>query len=193
LVGVLPGNPHIYTGRPGLFDVDYLGHMNNASSLTHAELARWELTAASGALDYFYKTKTMLMVASTAVRYRQEIRPIYRKFEIHTTLAGIDDSSFYFYHAFRYPEKGNDRIRTQLLVKTVSVQGRKVVDPRDILKELGVPSDTIDSLSCQHRDSETSESTIEERMFAHFNDLEASFREATAADDEALSKKDVEK
>lgn len=51
LVGVGINNPpHIYTSRAGLFDVDLMFHMNNASYLTHAELARWEWTAFGGTL-----------------------------------------------------------------------------------------------------------------------------------------------
>ena len=45
--------PHIYTSRAGIFDVDIMGHMNNASYLQHAELARWEM-ASSG----WYQTRT---------------------------------------------------------------------------------------------------------------------------------------
>ena len=42
LVGVgFKQPPHVYTSRAGLFDVDLMGHMNNASYLTHAvSLAR---------------------------------------------------------------------------------------------------------------------------------------------------------
>lgn len=94
-VGFLPGNPHIYTARAGLFDVDYLGHMNNASSLTHAEYARWEMTAANGALEAMYKTNTHFMVASSAIRFRRQVRPIFRKFEVQSVLGGIDNRHFW--------------------------------------------------------------------------------------------------
>lgn len=33
-------NFHSYQARAGVFDVDYLGHMNNASFLAHCEMAR---------------------------------------------------------------------------------------------------------------------------------------------------------
>jgi acyl-CoA thioesterase FadM len=97
-IGFLPGNPpHVYTARAGLFDVDYLGHMNNASSLTHAEYARWEMTATNGALQTMYNTNTHFMVASTAIRFRRQVRPIFRTFQVQTTLGGIDERNFWMY------------------------------------------------------------------------------------------------
>ncbi len=94
-VGFLPGNPHVHRARAGIFDVDYLGHMNNASSLTHAEYARWEMTATNGALQAMYKTNTHFMVASSAVRFRRQDRPVFRSFEIQSVLGGIDERNFW--------------------------------------------------------------------------------------------------
>jgi Thioesterase-like superfamily len=93
--GAVVGGPHIYTARAGFFDVDYLGHMNNAASLTHAEYARWEMTATNGALSSMLKSNTHFMVASSAVRFRREVRPLLRRFEIHSVLGGIDDRHFW--------------------------------------------------------------------------------------------------
>jgi acyl-CoA thioesterase FadM len=94
-VGFHPSIPHIYESRVGVLDADYMGHMNNASTLTHAELARWEMTATSGALNTMYRTNTHFMVASSAVRYRREVRPIFRKFQIETVVGGIDDRNIW--------------------------------------------------------------------------------------------------
>jgi len=34
--------PHVYSARAGVFfDIDGMGHMNNAAYLVHCELARW--------------------------------------------------------------------------------------------------------------------------------------------------------
>ena len=40
LGGMGAEHPYVSTGRAGLFDTDYLMHMNNAAYLSHAEYAR---------------------------------------------------------------------------------------------------------------------------------------------------------
>ena len=90
-VGIVANHPHIYHARVGLFDVDYLGHMNNAAFLSHAEYARWEMTAANGILPAMYNTSTDYMVSSASVRYRAQIRPLFRKFEVQSQVAGVDE------------------------------------------------------------------------------------------------------
>ena len=96
-IGFGPQNIHSYYSRLGLFDVDYLGHMNNAAFLNHAEYARWELTATSGMLQHMYKTNTHYFVAANAIRYRRELRPLFRRFEVQTHVAGLDDRNIWMY------------------------------------------------------------------------------------------------
>ena len=38
LIGVGKYHPHIYTSRVGLFDIDYLGHMNNGTFFMYTRL-----------------------------------------------------------------------------------------------------------------------------------------------------------
>ena len=83
-------NPHVYAGRCGIFDVDIFGHMNNASYLSHAEYARWDCTAYNGLMETMLSTRTMFIVASSSIKYRREIKPIFKKFDIHTYIAGLD-------------------------------------------------------------------------------------------------------
>ena len=64
-------SPHIYRARAGVFDVDQFGHMNNAAYLVHCEMARWQLSAASGLLARAAKRKMIFLVGATAVRYRR--------------------------------------------------------------------------------------------------------------------------
>ena len=87
--------------------------------------------------------------------------------------------SFLFsrYQTFRYPEKDNNRIRAQLLVQAVTVCNRKVVDPRQFLKECGYDADLIDSITRPHSDK-----TVE-AMFEHFEALDSTFRVAASEDD----------
>jgi acyl-CoA thioesterase FadM len=95
--GIVPGKPHKYHARVGVFDVDYLGHMNNAAFLSHAEYARWEMTAANGLVQAMYKTNTHFMVSSASCRYRAEVRPLFRKFEVQSMVGGMDEKNIWMY------------------------------------------------------------------------------------------------
>ena len=88
---------HKYNARVGLFDVDYLGHLNNAAFLNHAEYARWQMTASNKILPVMYKTKTNFMVSSASCRYRAQVRPLFRKFQVQSIIAGLDDKNFWMY------------------------------------------------------------------------------------------------
>jgi len=210
LAGILPdAPPHIYHGRAGLFDVDYLGHMNNASSLTHAEYARWNWTAQTGMLTRLMKADTHFMVTSAAVRFRRQIRPFGRKFQVQTKLEAIDDDTFWVYQTFRYPELNNDRIRTQVVIKGVATQKGKVVSPRLVLEDLmDIPRDVVDTMMIDNINS-TNAMTKEldddgggggggenyeyqqsiQSLLTCYQRFDECFRDAAAADDDVTSKK----
>lgn len=183
-VGISAGNPHKYSARIGLFDIDYLGHMNNAAFLSHAEYARWEMTAANGLLTSMYKTNTNYMVSSVSCRYRAQLRPLLRKFQVQSMVSGMDDKHIWIYQTFRIPEEGNDRVRAQVLVKGVTVRGTgTVIDPREFLiNDVGYDPELVDSLSRPSAD------TSMEDLISHFEELDASYRKAAALDDERLQK-----
>jgi acyl-CoA thioesterase FadM len=71
--------------------------MNNAAFLSHAEYARWEMTTANGLLTSMYKTKTNYMVSSVSCRYRAELRPLFRKFEVQSMVSGMDEKHIWMY------------------------------------------------------------------------------------------------
>lgn len=96
-LGLRVDDPHRYYARVGIFDVDYLGHMNNAAFLSHAEYARWDMTAENGLLQSMYRTDTHFMVASSYCRYRAEMRPIFQQFQVETYVAGLDDRNLWMY------------------------------------------------------------------------------------------------
>ena len=83
-------NPHVYNGRCGILDIDIFGHMNNASYLSHAEYARWDCTAYNGLMETMLSTRTMFIVASSSIKYRREIKPLFKQFVLHTYIAGLD-------------------------------------------------------------------------------------------------------
>mmetsp|Transcript_12704 Transcript_12704/g.36963 ORF Transcript_12704/g.36963 Transcript_12704/m.36963 type:complete len:211 (+) Transcript_12704:139-771(+) len=183
LIGLGPENPHIYNSRAGLFDVDYLGHMNNAAFLAHAEYARWELTAENELLNKMYNLDTHFVVSGAGLRYRREIRPIFRKFTVDTYVGGLDHRHLWVYQTFRCPDDGNNRIRAQVLIQGVAVKDREVVDPRELLKSQGYDPNLVDSL-CRPSNGEQTKSMDD--MMRAFEDLDASFRASTAADDATL-------
>jgi acyl-CoA thioesterase FadM len=155
LIGLGPKRPYIYEARARLLLDYFVGdHMNNAAYLSHAELARWELLSYNGLLFKMLEQKTTLIVASTTVRYRREIRPLYCKFQVESFFAGWDQRTLWAIHNFRVREGGGDgRIRAQVLVPCVLVQkAGKVIDPRIFLKEAGLDAATIDELSLVPRD-----------------------------------------
>jgi acyl-CoA thioesterase FadM len=179
-VGIGPDHPYIYQARAGLWDVDYLGHMNNAAFLTHAELARWELTAVNGLLPVMMRHQVNFFVTAAAVRYRQQIRPVFRKFQVDTYMAGLDEKSFWFLQTFRYPqEEGDSRARGHVVIKGSPIQNGQVMDARDFLKtKMGVDSDLIDRITLPDIGDTSVESMID-----RFTALEGSLRTIASEDD----------
>ena len=181
LLGIGADNPHVYTARTGLLDVDYLGHMNNAMYLSHAELARWEWTAHNGLLAAVSKNKLHFLVKGSCIRYRQEIRPVFRKFQVDSCLAGLDDKNLWISQKFRY--SSDDRVRAQVVVQAVALKGREVLDPRVFLKEMvGLDSDLVDSLSLPNMPNATVENMLE-----RYAALEEAMR-ADATEDDKLQR-----
>lgn len=181
---------HVYQARAGLLDVDYLGHLNNASYLSHAELARWEWTATTGLLQIMYSHNVHFLVASSCVRYRAEVRPLFRKFNIETTLEGIDETSLWISHKFRYPPSNSsesspnkERVRAQIVVRGVATQHRKVLDPRVLFRDyLQLDKELVESLVLSP-ERESSMETVLER----YVDLEDALKQQAADDDQKLA------
>ena len=90
------------------------------------------------------------------------------------------------YQTFRLPEDGNDRVRAQVLVKGVTVRNRQVIDPRKFLiEETGYDPEIVNSLSRPSADASM------EDLITHFENLEVSYREAAALDDQERSSSKV--
>lgn len=144
--GVGPQHAHIYRARVGLFDIDYVGHMNNAAYLSHAEFARWEMGAESGMLQKMAKDKIFFILAGNFLRYRKEISPLFRSFVVETYISAIDERNLWFSHNFRYSE--TDRMLAEILVQCVVVRGGKVLNPGEFLvQECGYDEDLIQSVT----------------------------------------------
>ena len=179
-LGLGPDNVYRYRSSPGLFDIDYLGHMNNAAYLSHAEYARWELTAINGMLSTMYRDNIHFVVTGTHIRYRQELAP-YKSFQVDTFVAGLDEKTMWILHNFRYP---NDRTRAQMIVQGVAVQKGKVVDPRRFFVEsVGADAALVEQLSVAD-----GEGTVHD-LLERYRDLEAAVRQAASDDDKKYTKK----
>jgi acyl-CoA thioesterase FadM len=190
--GIGQQNPYISEGRAGLFDTDYMMHMNNAAYLSHAEYARWELCAYNGILHSMYRDNVNFVVGGTAIRFRREVAPIFRKFQVHSFLARLDERHLWIYHAFRYPPDGKDpgRIRAHAICQGIAIQGRNILDPREFLKDMvGVDPKVLDSTIGVGTDAvnDAKEQDLFAAMIDKYSKMEAVFKTATAKDDEELA------
>ena len=134
-----------------------------------------------------YKHNVNYLVAGTTIRYRKEIRPIFRKFQIDTTVCGIDERNMWISHKFRLlaPQGGDrteSRVMAQMIVQGVAVKGRDVIDPGIFLKEkVGIDADLVASLTMPNV---AKKSEIVEEMLERYTALEESMQKAAAEDDE---------
>ncbi|KAL3769983.1 hypothetical protein ACHAWO_008357 [Cyclotella atomus] len=191
LVGLgFQSQPYVYTSRAGLFDVDLMLHMNNASYLTHAELARWEWTAFNGTLEANIRSKSFFIVAASMIRFRREIQPL-RKFDIETRLGGIDERNIWCYQTFHYSnEKSSEKesgsnergkILAQVLTQGVITNKGRVINPREWL-EVHFPAskESIDELSIVSEE----DGSIFDSKAARFMHLEEALRKSAALYDD---------
>ena len=182
LTGIGPNNPpYIYSSRAGLFDVDIMGHMNNASYLTHAELARWEWTAFNGMLSSGMRDKAFFIVGAATVRFRREVVPL-KKFDIETRLFSIDDRNLWAYQTFHYHINENERgkVLAQLLIQAVMTQNGKVINPRTYLQSVLPIEDAF-------KDMNAVESIFDEKT-ERFTDLEDVLKRSAALRDEDVDR-----
>lgn len=190
LIGFGSDNAYPYQSRVGLFDVDYIGHMNNAAYLSHAEYARWEMMTCNGLLPIFFKNGIHYIVSSTTIRYRQELRPLFRKFLVESYLAAIDDRNVWILHDFLSQDDG--RLKTQVVVQGVFVQAsgpkKGVADPSTILKDIaGLEESVVNDLLLPYNIDDTylsEEKVILNGMFDKYTALEKSIREVATKVDE---------
>lgn len=136
--------PYVSTGRCGLFDADVYGHMNNAAYLVHFELARWEMSAASGFLAFAVRERVALVMAACAVRFRREVGPL-SAFEVHTQLTAADERSAYISQSIRPP--GGGRALAQSLSRAVLLHGRDKLAPRGVLERCGASDAAIEAVA----------------------------------------------
>ncbi|KAL7500417.1 hypothetical protein ACHAWT_008891 [Skeletonema menzelii] len=190
--------PYIYSSKAGIFDIDAMGHMNNAAYLQHAEFARWEWSAFGGSLAQAFKTKSFFIVTASITRYRREIVPM-KRFDIETRLVGLDDRNLWVYQTFHYhinkdknqaesdgPTRG--KVLAQILTQAVIAKtGKGVINPRTWLEENSTYSTSaLDGVMNQNGDS--MKSTIFDEKAKRFIHLEDILKRSAASYDDEIPK-----
>lgn len=177
-------------GRLLTYFTSTLPLLHAAAYLANAEYARWEMVAYNGMLSAMYKHNVNYYVVGTTIRYRKEIRPIFRTFQVDTEICGIHGRTMWISHKFRLPAKANhpeSRILAQMIVQGVAVQGRNVVDFADFLKQkVGLDPNAVDSLALTDDEQQGGMPELIERYMA----LEDSLKQEASRDDERLGREE---
>ncbi len=165
-VGTSVAQPHVYRARVNpIFDMDQFGHMNNSAYNVHLELARcagssatrytnttlrsirwhrWEMAVATGWAKQVAKTGAAFIVASSAVRFRKELRPL-QPYRIHSSITGADERSMWMLQTFH--ADGTGMPLAGGLCRAVLRKGRETISPLSFLDGIGVDAATLTSLA----------------------------------------------
>jgi hypothetical protein len=140
-------------------------------------------------LSAMFRKSVNYFVVGTAIRYRKEIRPIFRRFQIDTEVCGLDNRNLFISHKFRLPSIDNhppSRLMAQMIVQGVAVKGKDVINPIDFLKDdVGMHSNAIDALVITKIDK----SNVVEQLMEQYLALDETFKKAAAEDDEKYFQK----
>jgi len=136
-------NPHIYNGRAGILDIDIMQHMNNASYFTHTELARWELFAQSGLIDWAKSRNAMFIFAAASIRYRREIKA-FQSFEIHTHIIGADNKSVFISQDFHSTD--DNQLLAQYICRSILCNSN-IIPPSEFITAIGADDKLIHDVS----------------------------------------------
>jgi len=144
--------PHIWQGRNGLLDVDVNLHMNNASYVYAAELARWRLVGQTALAGVALRNKWTLMIGSQAIRYRYAIPP-FAKYQITTKVDAVDEHWMYMSQYFSTPTE-NEEDTPQKVYAHVSVRAIVIslkdgarVSPHKTMQEMGLDEEVYTNLA----------------------------------------------
>ena len=121
---------HISRRRAGPFDFDVYGHMNNAAFLVHFEMARWELGAQNGFIDWSVQQRAALIVGGASVRFRKEIPP-FKAFEVHSKFAAFDERWFYVSQTMQ--PRGGGKVRDHACASSAAPLSRRGSQDRPAL------------------------------------------------------------
>jgi acyl-CoA thioesterase FadM len=138
------------------YDLDLLGHMNNASYNSAAEFARWDWFLRTKMFQKLRQTKIGFVVLGQSFHYRRELR-LFQRYQIHTKLVGYDKKFFYVEHTFT---RGKIFISRNFLRCAFTKKG-KLFATDQALKELLSLSDEVIQKNIELEKSERVTSFIE--------------------------------
>lgn len=140
--------PHVWKGVSGLLDLDINLHMNNASYVYVAELARWNLSGLNGLLGVAWEKKLVFLLASQHFLYRAPIPP-FTRYQVVTQVDSIDEKFMYMRQTFQRPEtsKKPRKVYCEATVKAIirGMDGTRYT-PTDLMNLLELPQTLISDL-----------------------------------------------
>ena len=98
------------------------------------------MAAANGLLRIATSQGLAFIVASSAMRFRRELRPL-QSFEVHSTVVSAGERDM---HVLQLAyAAGAERAFAGSLVRAVLRRGRELVPPRDVIGKLGAGVDAL--------------------------------------------------
>lgn len=142
--------PHVYTARVNaLLDIDQYLHMNNAATLVHLEMARWEMGIAAGLSTQLLRDGIAFLVASNVVRYRRPLLPLQR-FEVHSQLIAADDTQLWLRQLVLRPDSTNP-VAGGLVRAVLRDKHGGACSPISFLQDLDVSPTTFEAIQAAGR------------------------------------------
>ena len=129
-------------------DIDLYMHMNNAKYVRVAEMARWRLFPATGAVKQMGKDGIMFLVTDQRVSYYKPIQP-FQRYVVQTSITfdKNDDKWMYYSHAFmQHPtlvKPGSQPIKYALVELKVSFTHPMLVACIILLRVILVPTQAV--------------------------------------------------
>jgi len=134
----------LYSFRPGIFDIDFNGEVNNGRFHVFFDLARLDFGFRIGLVSYLIKKKLTFFVAGHSVRFHKRVLP-FRKTQIRSQWIGFDDKFFYWKH--HVVQRGEHC--TTALVRNGMKNKNGIVEPINVLRDLGWDTTKFLSKSAQ--------------------------------------------
>ena len=128
----------ILKSRVCLTDLDPFLELNNGRYLSLFDFGRYDVAMRTGLWKILKQKKWGLIVAGISIRYRHRLR-LFTKFEIHSTVVGIDHRWFYFEQ--KLISKG--KLHASALVRTAVTSRNGLVEAKEVLDMMGLSEVTI--------------------------------------------------
>lgn len=120
--------------RPGIFDIDIFGELNNARYFNYMELGRWDYSLRVGFVKLMHRRKWGIAVGGASIRYRRRIA-YRRKFKLTSEMICHDERWFYFLQETYIGEK----ICSSALIKAGVTSKDGLVPATQVADALGKP------------------------------------------------------